>query len=94
MRLPSRLLGALLAGGHVRSPLEDWPPSLSPNHGRSVRGAFAQVQGSRCREDMGFSMVIDVSGEADPFHLIAGSSSTGSNRPPGDGAIAPRAVLN
>src|SRR5271169_1142353 len=25
--------GALLAGGHVRSPLEDWPPSLWPNHG-------------------------------------------------------------
>jgi hypothetical protein len=56
MRLPSRLLGALLAGGHVRSPLEDWPPPLWPNHGRSVRGVFAQVQGSRCREGMGFSM--------------------------------------
>jgi len=43
---------------------------------------------------MGFSMVIVVSGEADPFHLSAGSSSTGSNRLPRDGAIAPRAVLN
>ena len=60
MRLPSRLLGLYL--------LEDMsalPPSLWPNHGRSVRGVFAQVQGSRCREGMGFSMVIVVSREAD-----------------------------
>jgi hypothetical protein len=42
---------------------------------------------------MGFSMVIVVSGEADPFHLNAGSSSAGSNRLSRDGAIAPRAVL-
>src|SRR6516164_6657256 len=33
MRLAPRLMGALLAGGHVRSPVEDWPPSLWPNHG-------------------------------------------------------------
>jgi hypothetical protein len=30
-----------------------------------------------------------VSGEADPFHLSAGSPSTGSNSVSGEGAIAP-----
>jgi hypothetical protein len=65
MRIAVAPPGALLAGGYFRSPLEDWPPSLWPNHGPSVRGVFAQVQGSRCRQGMGFSMVIVVSGEAD-----------------------------
>ena len=45
-------------------------------------------------ERYGVWIIMVVSGEADPFHLSAGSSSTGSNRLPRDGAIAPRAVLN
>src|SRR6516164_10573353 len=31
--IAAALPGALLAGGHVRYPLEYWPPSLWPNHG-------------------------------------------------------------
>ena len=36
-----RPLGALFAGGHVRSPLEDWPPSLWPNHRPAGMGTVA-----------------------------------------------------
>ena len=32
---------ALLAGGHVRSLLEDWPPSLWPNHRPAGMGTVA-----------------------------------------------------
>jgi transposase len=35
------------------------------------------VPGSRCREGMGFSVIMVVSGEAHPFHLSAGSPSIG-----------------
>jgi hypothetical protein len=41
---------------------------------------------------MRFSAVMVASDEADPFHLNAGSPSTGSNSVSGEGAIAPRAV--
>ena len=37
------LLGALLAGAHVRSPLEDWPPSLWSNHRRAGIGIAAAI---------------------------------------------------
>ena len=39
-------------------------------------------QGSRCREGMGFSVVMVGSGRAGPLHLSAGSTSTGSNNLP------------
>src|SRR5215471_20298520 len=66
-------------------------PSLQPSSCRRTRivqtslsfnGRFWPVtrplfQGARCREGTGFSAVMVVSDKADPFHLSAGSPSTG-----------------
>ena len=52
------------------------------------------VQGSRCREGLGFSVVMVASGRTRPLQLSATSTSTGANNLSENGPIAPVSAVN